>query len=825
MMLIVLIDLVIAFKSYRKGGQEGLSLALCSALSAIIAFTYLGSVVEEEYRAVSVMSSVYFIGIDWMLVTLLWFVTVYTNGGYPPERSVPGMVVKAYAIFDTIIFAINPFKEIAISYVRRDAPIAFYAYAMKPLYQAHLVFNYLLIAIILIMLLVKIARTPKGFHVQYTLLMASVLLVVAVNTAFIVSTPEGMSSIMKELDSSIPCYTLGLIILYWCTFRYRPRFLKDRLSRVVVDNLDQGIALFDFDGNLMLANDKIGEMIPALKGRTKMKIEEFESICGINRELSGAADTYSRQFFRREGDEGDPLRMDYMRMRTDSGREVGELFTYTNAVDEFDLLTGFHNWDHFRRYVQANPEAFRYTCAVAEFDIAGLSRINNERGREAGDHLIRDFADIIRRNAEEGSYLVRGDNAHMIIISYNMNEDEMRALGERIMGEFSAKTQAGYSSSDNYDTDIITLVGMARRALMNKKLLDEESSRSQTIKSLVRTLRESDSNTEAHVRRTQHMGRELGRRIGLSDLEQSQLSLLCLLHDIGKVGIPLEILNKPGRLTHEEWEVIKSHTTKGYLIALSSSELRGIAEMILYHHERWDGKGYPDGLSGKDIPLLSRIIAVVDSFDAMVNDRSYRSAIGEETAMDEMRKQSGAQFDPELVEAFLRMVEEDPSVTQAAVSGETGVVIPTSGIDRFAGGDYVFSEDLMGEAREGRRPRAVMFSRYTMDIYDHILSVDNAFEEITGYSKEDVSNMGLTQSDLIPEEQREEYFVNVGHQLDQGDVVYMEHEIQRKDGRRSYVLCSAKRQYNSATKTIRTEVIIVDSSKTQVFGAPDVEEL
>lgn len=142
------------------------------------------------------------------------------------------------------------------------------------------------------------------------------------------------------------------------------------------------------------------------------------------------------------------------------------------------------------------------------------------------------------------------------------------------------------------------------------------------------------------------------------------MSLLCLLHDIGKIGVPLEILNKPGKLSDEEWEILRSHTEKGYVIANSNHELKGIAEEIRHHHERWDGSGYPDGLSGESIPLLSRIIAVVDAYDAMINNRSYKSAISVSSAMEELEQCAGSQFDPFIVSEFLLMLKENP-VTMA----------------------------------------------------------------------------------------------------------------------------------------------------------------
>jgi PAS domain S-box-containing protein len=356
-----------------------------------------------------------------------------------------------------------------------------------------------------------------------------------------------------------------------------------------------------------------------------------------------------------------------------------------------------------------------------------------------------------------------------------------------------------------------------------KKLLDDHSTHSQTITSLVRALKESDSDTEAHVKRTQAMGRELGRRIGLTDLDMSRLTLLCLLHDIGKVGIPLEILNKPGKLTREEWEVLKSHSEKGYQIAISSWELRDIADMILYHHERWDGRGYPVGLAGEAIPVLSRIISIVDSYDAMVNDRSYRKAMTPEEAKAEIKRCSGGQFDPYLAAEFLSMLEEMPEIAKGiedeGPSYRSGIVIPTMGLapDYYENEPQSSSRDH-NEEPEGDGPARVTFSRYIMDLEDRILSVDSDFEKITGYSQADINDHWLTQADLIPSSQRQEYFNAVAKQLSEGDVVYMEHELVRSDGRHVYVLCYAKRHYDSASKTIRTEVIIVDSSTIKAFN-------
>lgn len=153
--------------------------------------------------------------------------------------------------------------------------------------------------------------------------------------------------------------------------------------------------------------------------------------------------------------------------------------------------------------------------------------------------------------------------------------------------------------------------------MYRSKLLESKSVRATTISSLRRTLFEKSHDTEEHTLRIQQLALQVGRVFGLSDSELDDLSLLATLHDIGKIAIPEGIIIKPGNLSPEEWELIWKHPEIGYRIAGASPELAPIAEAILAHHEWWDGNGYPRGLKGEEIPLTSRIIAIVDAYDAM----------------------------------------------------------------------------------------------------------------------------------------------------------------------------------------------------------------
>ncbi|MEZ4627414.1 MAG: HD-GYP domain-containing protein [Eubacteriales bacterium] len=148
----------------------------------------------------------------------------------------------------------------------------------------------------------------------------------------------------------------------------------------------------------------------------------------------------------------------------------------------------------------------------------------------------------------------------------------------------------------------------------------------------------------------------LGKILGISNKMQDEMSLFSMLHDIGKVGINDAILQKPGALTEVEWLEMRKHPEIGFRIAQNNVDLAPISEYILSHHERWDGKGYPRGLKGEEIPILSRILAVVDAFDAMTNERIYSKPRSHEEAAQEILRCAGSQFDPTVARAFVEQV-------------------------------------------------------------------------------------------------------------------------------------------------------------------------
>lgn len=181
----------------------------------------------------------------------------------------------------------------------------------------------------------------------------------------------------------------------------------------------------------------------------------------------------------------------------------------------------------------------------------------------------------------------------------------------------------------------------------------------QIVKALSGAIDAKDTYTNGHSTRVADYSKEIARRAGLSKEAQNDIYMMGLLHDVGKIGIPDAIINKPAKLTDEEYSIIQNHPVMGAKILKNITEFPKLSTGARWHHERYDGKGYPDGISGDDIPLEARIIAIADAYDAMTSRRSYRDVLPQETVRSEVQKGKETQFDPEFAQIMLSMIDED----------------------------------------------------------------------------------------------------------------------------------------------------------------------
>lgn len=181
----------------------------------------------------------------------------------------------------------------------------------------------------------------------------------------------------------------------------------------------------------------------------------------------------------------------------------------------------------------------------------------------------------------------------------------------------------------------------------------------QIVTALSGAIDAKDTYTNGHSTRVAEYSREIARRLGLSEKEQDDIYMMGLLHDVGKIGVPDAIINKPAKLTDEEYSIIKQHPIMGAEILENITEFPKLITGARWHHERYDGKGYPDGISGEKIPLEARIIAIADAYDAMSSRRSYRNVLPQSQIYSEVQKGKGTQFDPAFAEIMLSMIDED----------------------------------------------------------------------------------------------------------------------------------------------------------------------
>ncbi len=226
---------------------------------------------------------------------------------------------------------------------------------------------------------------------------------------------------------------------------------------------------------------------------------------------------------------------------------------------------------------------------------------------------------------------------------------------KKIIGVLEAINKKGKRGFDKEDLSLLTsLADQVAIALDNSRLYQElEEMFFQTADSLADAIEQRDPYTGGHIQRVTLYSQAIAKYLQLKPLERKWLKITSVLHDIGKIGIEDHILKKPTRLSPKEFDLIKHHSDIGAKIIGHIRQLKEIVPGVKYHHEQINGKGYPDGLRGKDIPILAKIVAVADTYDAMTTDRPYRKAMEKEAAIEELKRCSGTQLDKEVVEAFI----------------------------------------------------------------------------------------------------------------------------------------------------------------------------
>ncbi|MEI8200903.1 MAG: HD domain-containing phosphohydrolase [Eubacteriales bacterium] len=334
-------------------------------------------------------------------------------------------------------------------------------------------------------------------------------------------------------------------------------------------------------------------------------------------------------------------------------------------LNHHDYLTGLYNRIFFETERKRIDTQRQLPISIIMGDINGLKLINDGFGHNKGDETIINVAAILKGCGREEDIVARIGGDEFMILLPQTDSQAAQMVCTRIYDackEHSSNDGSIYPSislghaTKNKATEMMDVIMLdAEESMAKQKLLESRSAHSSIIGSIKAMMFEKSQETEEHAERLIQLSKSIGSALSLTDDQLNELALLSTLHDIGKMSISAEILSKPGKLNEVEWIEMKRHPEVGFRIAQATSELVPIAKYILCHHERWDGKGYPQGLRGEHIPLLSRIMSIVDSFDAMTNDRAYRPAMTKEAAMEEIRVNAGTQFDPKISLLFLKL--------------------------------------------------------------------------------------------------------------------------------------------------------------------------
>lgn len=482
-------------------------------------------------------------------------------------------------------------------------------------------------------------------------------------------------------------------------------FSKSDFYRTILDSIPDGVIAIDLDGRVVVWNKAVvvmtgveadqmigkgdfaaslpfyGERRPLLVDLVLMGPIELAKYRNYYSRLDCKADTLTAEGFAPlvYGGKGMWFWSVASPIRDRRGRVVGAVQCIRDITDRKkmeeelkflsmrDPLTGVYNRAYFEEEMKRMQKGRFYPISLLMCDLDNLKMVNDFLGHQKGDEALRLVAKVLVNSVRSSDVVARVGGDEFAVLLPKTDKASAEKVVKRILEAMKELAQSrpdlplslsvGYATQEGPFRPLEALYSEADDAMYRDKILRGLSPRSSVLQVLRAALREKDFGAEGHIDRVKQYSLMLGEALGLGRNELELLELLAEVHDIGKIAVSNQVLFKPGALTEEEWEEIKRHPEVGYRIAQTSVELQPVARLILEHHERWNGKGYPSGLKGGEIHLLSRIVAIADAYDAMTSDRPYRRAMTEAEALEELERAKGAQFDPVLVDLFVDIIK------------------------------------------------------------------------------------------------------------------------------------------------------------------------
>lgn len=332
-----------------------------------------------------------------------------------------------------------------------------------------------------------------------------------------------------------------------------------------------------------------------------------------------------------------------------------------------DELTGLYNRVYLAELLKKYEQENSLPLSIIVADLNGLKITNDTFGHETGDQMLIKVSEIIKGNIKPNHYVCRIGGDEIIVLMPWTSDRECIEILENIKNDTLTTKESpikplvalGCATMDDYHISFSDLFKLAEEKMYVDKIANSQRNYDMIISSIKKKIYKNKYENQEHFERLVTMCRQMGEFLNLEKDDIENLTLLAELHDIGKVGLDKEILLKEGPLTLEEWQKVKRHPELGFKIVSSSTKLSHIGKGIFAHHEHWDGGGYPQGLKKEEIPFIARIFSIVEAYDVMTHERTYKPTYTKELAIKELKDNSGSQFDPKLVELFVNFLNNE----------------------------------------------------------------------------------------------------------------------------------------------------------------------